>query len=65
LEQIIDVHKYLELEIPVIFKEFVESLVYFRFMDVTAVLKFNVDQAIAGICGNGLDNKGSPKIIYY
>lgn len=65
LQQIIDVHRYLHLEIPVVFKEFVESLMYFRFLDFTAVLSFNVISAIAQLCPNDLDNKGDPKIVFY
>lgn len=38
---------------------------YFRFLDFTAVLSFNVISAIAQLCPNNLDNKGDPKIVYY
>jgi hypothetical protein len=65
LEQIIDVHKYLQLQIPTVFKEFVESLMYFRFMDFTAVLNFSVSDVIAQLCSNDLDNHGPIKVVYY
>jgi hypothetical protein len=38
---------------------------YFRFLDFTAVLSFNVISAIAQLCPNDLDNKGDPKIVFY
>ena len=38
LEQIITFHKYLNMEIPVVFKEFLEALSSFQFMDLTFFL---------------------------
>lgn len=38
---------------------------YFRFLDFTTVMKFDVQSAIAQFCPNDLDNKGPPKVVYY
>lgn len=42
LEQLIEFHKYMRLELPLIFKEFIESLSIFKFLDVMALFPFNV-----------------------
>jgi hypothetical protein len=38
----IEFHKYINLELPVVFKQFIEALNVFKFLDVTAIF-YNVD----------------------
>lgn len=46
VEQIIEFHKYLNLDIPVVFKEFIEALSSFKFMDFTTVLPFDLSKEL-------------------
>lgn len=65
LEQVIEVHKYLNLELPVVFKEFIEALSSFRFMDITTVLQYDINSQMKQLSGAYLDCKGHSKIVYY
>ena len=38
MEQMIDFHKYVNLTLPVVFNQLVESMSSFRFMDLTVLL---------------------------
>jgi hypothetical protein len=65
LEQLIDAHKYLNLNLPVIFNQLVESLQNFKFMDLSNLLPSEVVDTIRSIAPNNLDQMGPPKLIYY
>lgn len=65
LEQVIEVHKYVNMELPVVFKEFIEALSMFRFMDITTVLQYDVNSRLRELSGADLDSKGNYKIVYY
>lgn len=65
LEQLIDAHKYLNLTIPVVFNQLLDSLLYFRFMDITSLLPQEFSTAITGLAPNDLDNLGPAKLMYY
>lgn len=45
-------HKYLNVELPVVFKEFVEALSNFRFMDVTTVISYDINEDIRKLSGS-------------
>lgn len=47
------------------FKEFVEALSSFRFMDVTTVINYDVNEQIRGFSGGEMDCKGNHKVVYY
>lgn len=52
LEQLIDAHKYLNLNLPVIFNQLVESLSNFKFMDLTNLLPQDVVSSIRNLAPN-------------
>lgn len=53
------------MEVPVVFKEFVEALGSFRFMDVTAVVGVDVGGWARGLSGGEMDIRGVAKGVYY
>lgn len=50
---------------PLIFKEFIESLSIFKFLDVTALFPFNVNAYLETLSTSYFDTKGPIKNIYY
>ncbi len=65
IEQMIEYHKYLNIELPLVFKEFIESLSIFSFLDVTTVLPFDIDEALQQLSTEEFDTKGPIKSVYY
>ena len=65
LEQLIEFHIYLNLEIPVVFKEFIEALSSFKFLDLTTFIPGNAFDSISGLSSDELDAKGPVKAIFY
>lgn len=55
----------MNLTIPVIFNQFVNSLSSFRFLDLTALLPNSIVNEIQSASPNYLDAVGPPKAIYY
>ena len=49
MEQMIEFHKYLNLEIPVYFKEFLEELSVFKFLDLTVIIPYDIIKPIQDI----------------
>lgn len=49
IEQMIEFHKYLNIEMPLIFKEFIESLSIFKFLDIMMVFPFDIDTILQGL----------------
>jgi hypothetical protein len=48
----IEFHKYLDVEIPLVFKEFIESLSIFKFLDVTTVFPFDLNEELIELSTN-------------
>lgn len=65
LEQIIGYHKFLNLEMPVVFKEFIEALSSFQFLDLTNFIPQSIMHNIKSISGSEMDAKGPIKAVYY
>jgi hypothetical protein len=65
IEQMIEFHKYLHMEMPLIFKEFIESLSMFKFLDIMLVLPFDINDILQDLSTSEFDTKGPLKAIYY
>jgi hypothetical protein len=65
IEQMIEFHKYLNMEMPLIFKEFIESLSIFKFLDITTVFPFDIDELLQSLSTTEFNTKGPMKSIYY
>jgi hypothetical protein len=65
LEQTIEVHKYLNLKLPVIFKDFVVSINNFRFMDVTTIIPGDIAGFFKNMSTSELDCKGHYKVVLF
>lgn len=65
LEQLIDVHRYLSLKIPIIFNQLLASMAYFRFLSILNLLPYEYSQKIQDVVPQDLDNFGPPRIRYY
>ena len=50
---------------PLIFKEFIESLSIFRFLDITTVFSFDLDEMLQSLSTNEFNTKGPIKAVYY
>lgn len=48
-----------------VFKEFVEELSMFKFLDFASVLPFDLNAEMRNLAANGMDNKGPTKAVYY
>lgn len=55
----------MNLDIPVVFKEFIEALSSFKFLDVMTLIPFNVTSNLQSASADNVDNEGSAKLIYY
>ena len=65
IEQMINFHKYLNMEMPLIFKEFIESLSIFKFLDITTVFPFDIDAILQDFSTSEFNTKGPVKAVYY
>ena len=61
----IEFHKYLNIEMPLIFKEFIESLSIFKFLDITTMFPFDIDEVMQNMSTSEFNTKGPIKAVYY
>jgi hypothetical protein len=55
VEQLIDAHRYVNLNLPVVFNQFLLNMVYFRFLSILNLLPLSYSQTIKNSVPNNLD----------
>jgi hypothetical protein len=65
IEQLIDAHRYVKLDLPVVFNQLLINMIYFRFLSILNLLPYSDSQLIQNSVPNDLDCIGPPKLLYY